>query len=647
MLDFMRRQHQKLKWVLALVIFILAATMLVGLLPNMSDLSTMSISGDVARVGSEKVSADEFSTAYRNYLNNMAQRQQQLSPEILKAFNFDKQILDFLIGQKVILNEAKRLGLDVTSDELTHSIVTNPNFQAGGEFIGLDRYESLLQQNGTTAERFEGTIRTQLLTAKIESFLTAGVSVSDKEAEDEYRRRNEKAVLSYFVIDPAKLEGKVAAISDQDLQTYFDKNKARYKVAEKRKSRYAFVDMVKFKPEMTATDDELQNYYNEHAEEYRLPDQVTAQHILFKTEGKTPEQVETIRKKATEVLARAKKGDDFAKLAKEFSEDSSASRGGDLGTFGRGAMVPQFEEAAFALGPGAISDLVTTQFGLHIIKVNAKQETRVRSFQEMKESVRPVVLFAKAREKAKTIAEQIALELLTTKDLNAVATKNGATIKETPLVEQNASIPELGNSTEYQAKVFGLMKDQFGTALEVQNGYAVPQVVEIVEAHDAALEEVKARVAAEAKAEKSRELATEKANKVRQQIEGGKTALPALAQSVGAEIKTSEKITRGGVIPEFGSIAERDAELFSLPVGKAALPVSLSGKTLVFAVKSRDEVKTDEMAKALPTLREEMLPSKRARYFEAYIQEQQKKMRASGAISVNESMLAQLSAQVQ
>jgi peptidyl-prolyl cis-trans isomerase D len=546
MLDYMRRQHQKLKWVLALVIFILGAGMLIQFIPNLSDLNTMSISGDVAKVGSEKVSAVEFQTAYKNYLSNMQQRQQQqLSPEILRAFGFDKQILEFLIGQKVILNEAKRLGLDVTTEELTQSIVTNPNFQAGGAFIGLERYESLLQQNGTSADKFEGTMRTQLLTAKVEGFLTAGVSVSDKEAEEEYRRRNEKAVLSYFVIDPAKLEGKVAAISDQDLQTYFDKNKARYKVAEKRKSKYAFVDMVKFKSEMTATDDELQSYYNDHAEEYRLPDQVTAQHILFKTEGKTAEQVEAIRKKATDVLDRAKKGEDFGKLAKEFSEDSSASRGGDLGTFGRGAMVPQFEQAAFNLGPGAISDIVTTQFGFHIIKVNAKQETRVRTFAEVKESIRPVVLFAKAREKSKTIAEQIALDLLTTKDLSAVATKNGATVKETPLLEQSASIQELGNSTEYQSKVFMLAKEQFGTAIEVQNGYAVPQVVEIVAAHDAALDEVKGRVATDAKAEKAREMATENANKIRQQVESGKTDLAALAQSVGGEIKTSEKLARG------------------------------------------------------------------------------------------------------
>ena len=645
MLDYMRRQHSKLKWVLALVIFVLGAGMIIQFIP-FGDLGSLSITGDVAKVGSETVSAAEFQTAYANYLRNMQQRQ-QLSPEILRAFGFDKQILDYLIGQKVVLNEAKRLGLEVTTDELSQSIVTNPNFMAGGSFIGVERYESLLNQNNLTAEQFENTLRSQMLAAKVASFVTAGVTVSNKEAEEEYRKRNEKAVLSYFLIDPAKLEGKVPALSDQDLQTYFDKNKARYTIPEKRKSKYAFVDMVKYRTELTADDNELQDFYNEHAEEYRLPEQVTAQHILFKTEGKTPEQVEAIRKKATEVLTRAKNGEDFAKLAKEFSEDTSASRGGDLGTFQRGAMVAPFEQAAFNLGPGAISDLVTTQFGFHIIKVNAKQDSRVRPFAEIKEAIRPRLLFDKARVKAKGVAEQIALDLLNTKDLDAVAAKNGATVKETALLEQSAMIPELGNAMEFQTKVFSLAKDQFGTAIEVQNGFAVPQVTEIVASHPAAFEEVKSRVATEAKAEKTRELVTENSNKVREQIEAGKADLAALAQTVGAEIKTSDKLTRGASIPDFGSISERDSEIFTLPLGKPAPPTSLSGKTLVFAVKSRDDVKTDEMTKALPSLRDEMLPSKRDRYFSAYIQEQQKKMQTSGAISINESVMQQIASRVQ
>lgn len=646
MLSFMRRQHSRLKWVLVVVIIILGAGMVISLVPYLGDVGTGTVSGDVARVAGETVTALEFQTAYTNYLRNMQQRQ-QLSPEILKAFGFDRQILEALIGQKVIMAEAKRLGLGVSSDELAQHIVSNPGFQAGGSFIGRDRYEALLQQNNLTAERFESAMRDELIVSKVQSFLTAGITLTDKEVETEYRNRNEKAELTYFVIDPAKLESKVAPLSDQDLRTYYDKNKARYNVPEKRKSKYAFVDMVKLRSGLKATDDELRNYFGEHSEEYRLPEQVTAQHILFKAEGKTPEQVEAIRKKATDVLARVKKGEDFSKLAKEFSEDSSGPRGGDLGTFERGRMVPQFEQVAFSMGVGAISDLVTTPYGFHIIKVNGKNESRLRNFDEIKVALESRLLFDKAREQAKNIGEQIALELVSSKDINAVAAKNGATVKETALLEQTAQIPELGNSMEYQTKVFSLAKDQFGVATEVQNGYAVPQVVQIEPAHPAEFEEARTKVAADAKAEKARELATENADKVRQQIEAGKGDLPALAQSVGAEVKTSSKIIRGGSLPEYGSLIERDQEIFSLPIGKAAPPSTFSGKTLVFAVKSRDAVSPDAMKKALPDLREDMLPAKRERYFTAYIQELQKKMQTAGSISINANAMAQISSRVQ
>jgi hypothetical protein len=170
--------------------------------------------------------------------------------------------------------------------------------------------------------------------------------------------------------------------------------------------------------------------------------------------------------------------------------------------------------------------------------------------------------------------------------------------------------------------------------------------VEIAPAHPASFDEVRAKIATDAKAEKAREMATENTNKVRQQIEAGKTDLSALAQSVAGEIKTSEKITRGSSIPDFGSISERDQEIFTMPLGKASSPVTLSAKSLVFAVKSRDEIKPEEMSKALPDLLKEMLPAKRDRYFSAYIEELQKKMETSGAISINQTAMERVSASV-
>src|SRR5262249_37268829 len=239
---------------------------------------------------------------------------------------------------------------------------------------------------------------------------------------------------------------------------------------------YVFFESLKLRPEVKVSDDELRQYFEQHKDEYTLPERVKAQHILFKTQGKTPEEIEKIKEKARGVLERAKKGEDFGALAKQFSEDSTAASGGDLGDFGRGQMVPEFERSAFGLGVGAISDLVQTQFGIHIIKVNGKQERRERSFDELKEAIRPIVETRKAEQRASELAQQAAVDLVSNKDLDAVAKKYNAQVQETPLMEPGQAVPALGNAAELDRKMFTMNKGEIGTAIQVDRGYVVPQV---------------------------------------------------------------------------------------------------------------------------------------------------------------------------
>src|SRR5207249_3358457 len=154
-------------------------------------------------------------------------------------------------------------------------------------------------------------------------------------------------------------------------------------------------------------------------------------------------------------------------------------------------MVPEFDKVAFSMEPGAISNLVTTQFGIHIIKVNEKQDARARPFEEMKEAVRPIVSTRKAEQHASEEAQQIAVELATNKDLKAVADKHKAEVKDTPMVEQGGSIPELGTSGELTKRMFSMNKGEIGTAIQVERGYVIPQLGEIQAAHPASFDEAK------------------------------------------------------------------------------------------------------------------------------------------------------------
>jgi peptidyl-prolyl cis-trans isomerase D len=633
MLDLMRRQHSKLKWLLLVIIVIFVW----AYIPTFTDMGSGVTASDVASVGSEAVSAKEFQVAYRNNIQRMGS---QVSPEMLRAFGFDKQVLDYLISQKVIAVEAKRLGLLVSDREVQDKVLAYPTFVDSGGFIGRARYQALLEQNNMTVPEFEESIRSQLLSEKLMSFLTAGITISDKDAEAEYRKKNEKAKVDYFVIDPVKLESKVT-VTDQDQKDYYEKNKARYQMPEARKVKYIFVDSVKYHKLATTTDKELEDYFNQHQEDYRLKETVGAQFILFKTEGKKPEDVEALRTKALSVLERAKKGEDFAALAKQYSEDGSAAQGGNLGEFSRGQKPPDFEKAAFSLGVGAISDLVQTPEGLQIIKVNKKQEARLRPFTEMKEAIRSIVLGTKGATQAADVSQKIATELKTNKNLDAVAQKYEAEVRETPAISAGQNIPGLSNSAEMIKEIFSLAKNEIGMGVQNDEGYAIPSVVDILPAHDASFDEAKPRVLADVKLEKANQLATEKSKEVDEAVKAGKD-LATLAKTAGMEIKTSEPIARGGSIPEFGAIADRDKEIFSLPLGKPGTPSTVASKTLVFAVKERKDLDPEEVKKGLDSARAALLETKRDMYFSNWIQDAQKKMQDGKSIKVNQAALTQI-----
>lgn len=634
MLDFFRRRQASFKWVWVILIFIFSVTLITLYIP-FDDLGNVSITSDVASVGSQSVSAKEFTSAYRNYMSRMSG---QISPEMLKAFRFERQIMDALVTRRVISEEAQRVGLSVSPGEVEAKILENPVFQQGGNFIGHAQYQMILAQNNLTVDEFESSVADDILADKLKSFLTASVAVTDEEVEKEYRRRNEKAKIDYLIVDPSKLLDKVTA-TDQEQKDYYEKNKAKYNVPEKRQAKYIFVNSLRMRPEISVPDDDLRQYYNQHKNEYSLPERVKAQHILFKTPGKKPEEIASIREKARQVLERAKKGEDFAALAKQFSEDTSAAAGGDLGSFTRGQMVPEFDRVAFTLAPGAISDLVDSQFGIHIIKVNEKEAARERSFDDMKETLRPILATLKAEQKARDTAQQVAVDLVSNKDMNAVAQKYGVEVKDTPPIQQGQSLQELSN--EFQQRVFTLAKGELGTSLQITNGYAIPMLTEILPAHAASFEEAKDKVAEDAKAEKARTLATEKGNQVQELIKGGKD-LATTAKTVGADIKTSDLLNRGANLPDYGPTVDLEKDMFSLPVGKVGTPVSVAGKTIAFSVKERQEVKPEDLKNSMGTLRTELVPAKREQYFGAYIQEVRKKMEASGDIKINEAVMTQI-----
>src|SRR4029450_1592727 len=200
--------------------------------------------------------------------------------------------------------------------------------------------------------------------------------LTDKEVEQEYRRRNDKVKLAIVSITADAFRSQVMA-ADAELSTYFDAHQADFRIPEERRIRYLLVDIDAIRTKTVVPPADIERAYNANIEQYSTPEQIRASHILLKTEGKDDAAVKA---KAEELLKQARAGADFADLAKKHSEDEARAKdGGDLDYFGRGRMVPEFDQAVFAMQPGTISDLVKTQYGYHIIKLVDKKSAATRS----------------------------------------------------------------------------------------------------------------------------------------------------------------------------------------------------------------------------------------------------------------------------
>ena len=631
MLTFFRRR----KWLGVVLIAVFSVALIYTLVPGNFDQLTV-VSGNVAKVGSEVVTALEFHNAFHDYIDQVGG---ELTPEILTAFGFDVQVMNRLIDQYVMIAEAKRLGLGAAPSEILSAILREPAFQENGQFIGLQRYQQLLDDNGLNVEDFENSIRDSVLMEKLYTFLTAPMTISEQEVEAEYRYSNEQALLDYFVIDGPAVQDQIE-MSEDELLAYYDENAVLYTVPEKRRAQYVFIDSIKIRSEIPVSEDELLAVYNERINEYRIEPRVTAQHILFRTQELTPEELAETRELATDVVERAKAGEDFAELAMEYSEDTgSAQFGGDLGSFGPGQMVPAFESAAFALGPGATSDLVETEFGIHIIRVNEKQDERTQTFEEVRPFLENDLRLSLATEEAARRAQLIAVDLAINPEVEAVAAARGAEVRETELIARGDVFNGLSDTAALENRIFALDLDEVGTAVEVANGHVIPVLTEIEESRPATYEEASDQVADDLRFEMAADLAAEKVTEVQELIEDGES-LAAVAEATGLEIQTSEPLTRDGSIPEFGSTTELDSQIFSLEPGTTGTPVTVAGRTIAFAVAERAELDAVEMAVLLPTLRTELLNRKKAQLFAAYSADVKTRMEANGEISYDSNKLA-------
>jgi peptidyl-prolyl cis-trans isomerase D len=621
MLDRMRRHKSWLKWSLALVVL----SFIVFYIPSFlnQDAGGAAPNDAVASVGGERITVDAFRRAYQSQLQAYQRAYgSSLNEQFLKQMGIDQQILQQLVDERAAAAEARRLGITVTDQEVAQRIFAIPAFQQNGVFAGHEVYQQVLQMQRPplTTSEFEDNLRRALLVEKLRSAVTDWISVGDPEVDQEYRRRNEKAKLELVVFSADKLRDQVT-VTDADLASHFDKHKEQYRVGEKRKIRYLLVDADALKAKIVVPPGDVERYYQQNLTTFSTPEQVRASHILLKTEGADEAAVKA---KAEALLKQAKGGADFAELAKKNSEDSSAAQGGDLDYFGRGRMVKEFDEVAFSLAPGTISDLVKTQFGYHIIKVVDKKAASTRSLADVRAPITAQLAYERAQAQAGELANTLAKEIAKPADLDAAARKHGLTVQESGFFTRDEPIMGIGPAPDVSEQAFATKDDAVAGPMRTARGPVFLAGAGKQDPRIPALAEVKDRVKEDATRAKARELSRTRAEALAADF---KADFAAAAKKAGLEVKTTELVARGSTLPEIGANPAVDAAAFALPAGSVTAPIVTDAGTVVARVVEKQDVKAGDIAAGRDAVRADMQNERRTRFFSAYMLKARDKMK--------------------
>ncbi len=577
------------------------------------------LSDEIAQVEDISISGQDFYNRYRMQMQvYQAQLGNQFNPALMRQLGLPDTVLNGLIQEVLISVEAERQGLRVTDEEVGDAIVRHPSFQSNGQFIGREAYLQILASNNPprSPAQFEDQIRQDLIGRKLQSLVTDGVVLGSAEVEEVYRRRNEKAELEHIFIPKARFEDQVD-LSDEDIAAHYEANKDSYQLPIQRKLSYVTILPQAFQTAVNVADREIERYYNQNLFQYETPEQVGASHILFKTAESDENEV---RERAEEVLQQAKAGADFAELARQYSEDTSSEQGGDLGFFGRGEMVPEFEQTAFALGVGEISDLVRSTYGYHIIKVTSRQAPLTRPLNLVQEEIQNLLRLEKA---GALMEEAIGYAVEFFRDQPSmeafVEQYQRLSLNETAFFGRQDPIPQLGGSPEAQRLAFELQMGQVSPPIRIGNGYVFFHVLEENPPRIPPLDQIRELARRDLLDQRAMTIAHHRATVLAGELKQGADAGRA-AESAGFELEHLENFLRGGTLPQVGPSVAATEAAFSLPLETFSDPIRTDHGYLLLRVAGRSGFSAEQFATEKDRFTEQLINEKRQRTWSAYLQ---------------------------
>jgi len=636
MFDLFRSRAKATRYLMGGLLMMVAVMMVVTLIPGINAPSRTD-SQVVAEIGGTELTWTQVQSALQAQIQNKAFPSQMASI-------FVPRIADQMIAEYAMAFEAERLGFAVTDADVAAAIRTMmPQLFDGENFAGRDAYAAMLAQQNMTIPQFESILRRQLLIEKLQSLLMEGVGVSDREVEAEFHRSADAVKIEYILIDPAKLLPEIV-FKPEELQAYFNANRNSYQVPEKRSAQILIVDEATVSQSITVPEAELRRAYDQNKDSYRLPERVHVRHILLKTTDKPKEETAKIKIRAEELLKQIRQGADFAELAKKNSEDpGSAAKGGDLDWVVRGQTVKAFEDAAFSLKPKETSNVITTEYGFHILQVLEKQEARLRPFEEVKAQSAEELKKQRVFDTMQNLSDQARAALVRDpKAAEKIAGDLKLQLVRADKVGSDEPLPGIGTSRELLDAISSLRKNEVAPVVQIApTKLAVAVVTDVFPARQAEFAEAEGKIKSELGTQKMKQLTEQRAKEALNKAVAMNGDLKKAAQSMGWEWKATPAFTRDAAAEGLGP-AENVSEAFTHNVGYIFGPVTVNSRMFICKVAEKLPADTSQLAARRQELVDQLKTAKSRARMELFQQNLRDKLVKEGKIKVHDDVIKRL-----
>jgi peptidyl-prolyl cis-trans isomerase D len=569
----------------------------------------------LAYVNGEPIYYEEFLTIYRQVIESYRARFKDFNEDWVKRLNLKQTILDQLIERRLLLQEAKKIRLIVTDEEVWQIINQYPIFQKEGQF-DQKIYELFLAKYHYTPKQFENSLKEDLIIFKLRNLVQGLVHISNTEVYETYKWLNQKINLEFIVFDPKDFKKEIK-LDEKGIRKYFKEHKDSYAIAPKLKLEYVKISTHQFLKEIKLTEGEIEKYYKINENMFFEPKKVCARHILFSVPKKAPkEEVEKIKKQAEAVLAKIKGGEEFITLAKKYSKDkATAKKGGDLGCFSFGEMVKPFEKALFSLKKGEFSNLVKTDLGFHVIKVYDIKNERIKPLVEVKDQIIKLLKEEKAVEKALKQANHIYALAVLENNLNKGAKTYKEAVAETDYFNKQNWTPKLPK--ELGEKVLSLKKGEISAPLKVGNEFFLVQIKEEKPKIFPNFAEVEEKVKVRWLAQEVEKYAKKEAEKILNLWEK-QEKIPSKYQK---KIQETGFFSPQIAIPKVGFSPDVQRDLFFLTLTSPYLRyvAKINGKFHIFKLKAYQEIDKAQTKKEKEDFKKDLLTKRQLSVFHAWL----------------------------